>query len=307
VRLHSKMSVARNIKQQLVFLEQDPKGHFAGWLKVGAGASGSVYKCQPLGGACGGRSEVAVKVSSAEERTYIETEVGLQMLCKHPNIVAVISPCFVHRHEIYIPMEVMSASLTDLIKHEPLPEPCIAFVCREMLQGLAAMHGMFRMHRDTKSDNVLVDLQGVVKLADFGFAAEATKEQVKRQTTVGTPYWMAPELIQGRKYDAKVDVWSLGVTLLEMAEKDPPLLDEPALRALLLITINPPPTLKQPTKWSPECVHFLGKCVTKDPSARASAAQLLLHPFVRKACSVGEFGAEASKRIKFNETKKRGY
>jgi p21-activated kinase 1 len=119
---------------------------------------------------------------------------------------------------------------------------------------------------------VLVDREGNVKLADFGFAAEATKEQAKRQTTVGTPYWMAPELIQGRKYDAKVDVWSLGVTLLEMAERNPPLIDEPALRALLLITINPPPALKQPRLWSLECAHFLAKCVTKDPSARASAA-----------------------------------
>lgn len=154
---------------------------------------------------------------------------------------------------------------------------------------------------------MLVDLDGRVKLADFGFAAEATKEQAKRQTTVGTPYWMAPELIQGRKYDAKVDVWSLGVTLIEMAQKDPPLIDEPALRALLLITINPSPTLKQPAAWSPECPHFLAKCVTKDPTKRASAAQLLLHPFMRRACPEAEFSAEVKKRIALNEKKKRGF
>jgi serine/threonine protein kinase len=152
------MSVARNIKQQLVFLDEDPKGHFGGWTKLGAGASGTVFKCTLLkpstsasqSFSCAGLKEVAVKVSSGDERTYIETEVGLQMLCSHPNIVAVLSPCFVHRNEIFIPMEVMACSLTDLIKHAPLSEGCIAFVCREMNKGLAAMHGVFRMHRDIK-------------------------------------------------------------------------------------------------------------------------------------------------------------
>ena len=141
-------------------------------------------------------------------------------------------------------MEIMSACLTDAIKYSPLSEPCVAYVCSQMVAGLACMHSFFRFHRDIKSDNVLVDRNGNVKLADFGFAAEATKEQTKRQTTVGTPYWMAPELIQGRKYDFKVDIWSLGVTLIEMCELDPPLIDEPALRALLLITINPSPKLR---------------------------------------------------------------
>jgi len=106
---------------------------------------------------------------------------------------------------------------------------------------------------------------------DFGFAAEATKEQAKRQTTVGTPYWMAPELIQGKKYDARVDIWSLGVTLIEMAQLDPPLINEPPLRALLLITINPSPTLTVPEAWSPECSHFLSHCVAKEPNKRGSA------------------------------------
>jgi len=109
--MHSIASVARNIQQQLVFEEADPKGHFANWMKLGAGASGTVYKANPVRGAngkvaCGGRPEVAIKVSSMDEREYIETEVGLQILCKHPNIVAVLSPCYLYRNEIYIPMEV---------------------------------------------------------------------------------------------------------------------------------------------------------------------------------------------------------
>jgi len=193
-KMHSNMSVARNIQKQLVFEESDPKGSFGGWTKLGAGASGTVFKCNPIRDSrgrigCGGRSEVAVKVSSGDEREYIETEIGLQILCQHPNIVSVLSPCYIFKNEIYIPMEIMSACLTDMIKYEPMNEEHIAYVMKGMLMGLSAMHSFFRMHRDIKSDNVLVDKNGNVKIADFGFAAETTKEQAKRQTTVGTPYW----------------------------------------------------------------------------------------------------------------------
>jgi serine/threonine protein kinase len=174
--------------------------------------------------------------------------------------------------------------------------------------------------RDVKSDNVLVDSSGAVKLADFGFAAETTKEAAKRQSTVGTPFWMAPELIQGKRYDARVDVWSLGITVVEMCEREPPLLREPALRALLLITINPPPTLKSPRApaaataqlgggraaaataeppWSPACHHFLAKCLTKNPEHRAGAMALTLHPFVspHRAMTRQEFGALVDVRL----------
>ena len=136
--MHSAMSVARNIQQQLVFENADPKGYFGGWGKLGAGASGTVYRCNPVRDpkgkvGCGGRPEVAVKVSSIKEREYIETEIGLQMLCKHPNIVAVLSPCFIHQSDIYIPMEIMAACLTDIIMYaatqrdsERASLPCVA-------------------------------------------------------------------------------------------------------------------------------------------------------------------------------------
>lgn len=308
-KMHSNMSVERNIQKQLVFEEADPKGSFGTWAKLGAGASGTVFKCTPIRDSrgrigCGGRPEVAVKVSSLDEREYIETEIGLQMLCKHPNIVSVLSPCYIFKNEIYIPMEIMSACLTDMIKYEPMSEGHIAYVIKGMLMGLSAMHSFFRMHRDIKSDNVLVDKNGNVKLADFGFAAETTREQAKRQTTVGTPYWMAPELIQGRKYDAKVDVWSLGITLIEMAQLDPPLINEPALRALLLITINEPPVLSIPQAWSNECNHFLKKTVVKNPANRASAQQLMMHPFLNKASTKNEFAQMVVERLAMNEAKK---
>uniref|UniRef100_A0A7S2S7R5 non-specific serine/threonine protein kinase n=1 Tax=Rhizochromulina marina TaxID=1034831 RepID=A0A7S2S7R5_9STRA len=294
-QMHSNMSVARNIKKQLQVVQEDPHKHFINWVKLGAGASGTVFRADPKRL---GQKSCAIKVSSIDELEYIENEVGLQMLCRHPNIVNVSSPIYIHRRDVYIPMELMKASLTDIIKKTPFDERFIAYVVKHMLMGLAAMHSFFRMHRDIKSDNVLLDTEGNVKLADFGFAAEFTREQAKRQTTVGTPYWMAPELIQGRKYDQVVDVWSLGITLLEMAQIDPPLISEPPLRALLLITINEPPVFDTPELWSAECRHFLKKCLMKDPKRRANAAQLLMHPFMSRACTKREMAAELQRRLR---------
>ena len=166
----------------------------------------------------------------------------------------------------------------------------IAYVCRESLMALAFLHRQHRLHRDIKSDNILVNKEGVVKIADFGFAINLTEEQNKRRSVVGTPYWMAPELIRGLEYDAKVDVWSMGITALEMADgyvegvhcvvvvflwttelnlcyffvlccSEPPLIREPPLRALLLITIQGPPQLEQPDRWSSQFRHFLARYV----------------------------------------------
>lgn len=156
------------------------------------------------------------------------------------------------------------------------PEPMIAFVSREILRGLAFVHASHRLHRDIKSDNVLVGFDGAVKIADFGFAAGLTEEQDKRRSVVGTPYWMAPELIRGHAYDAKVDVWSLAITALEMAEGEPPHLHEQPLRALLLITTQPPPELREAGRWSPKFRHFLKSSLALEPAKRASAEQLLM-------------------------------
>jgi p21-activated kinase 1 len=156
------------------------------------------------------------------------------------------------------------------------PEPCIAYVCKQILMGLAFLHRQHRLHRDIKSDNVLVDFNGAVKIADFGFAAGLTEEQDKRKSVVGTPYWMAPELIRGLEYDAKVDVWSLGITAIEMAEGEPPHLHEPPLRALLLITTQGTPAMREPERWSTRFRHFLKCALNVEPAKRASSEQLLM-------------------------------
>jgi serine/threonine protein kinase len=155
--------------------------------------------------------------------------------------------------------------------------------------GLAFMHRNHRLHRDIKSDNILVDFNGYVKIADFGFAIGLNKEEDKRRSVVGTPYWMAPELIRGLAYGDKVDVWSLGITAIEMAEGEPPHINEPPLRALLLITTQGTPQLKNPTKWSPKFQHFLNKCLDVEVETRSSAEKLLLHPFLKIASSREDF------------------
>ena len=198
-------------------------------------------------------------------------------------------------------MEHGGTSLTSLIKGRPLEENYLAFTMKEVLKGLAQMHKLHRMHRDIKSDNILVDNNGRIRLTDFGWAAESTKEQAKRQTTVGTPYWMAPELIQGKRYGFGVDIWSLGITLLECAECEPPLLKEPPLRALLLITIQPSPTFRNPDAWSTECKHFLSKALEKNPDLRPIAEGLTLHPFLQKAASQVEYAKAVCERVdRFN-------
>ena len=148
---------------------------------------------------------------------------------------------------------------------------------------------MHRIHRDIKSDNILLGMDGSVKVADFGYAAQLTQKQQKRNTVVGTPYWMAPELIRGYDYGTKVDVWSLGVMMIEMAEREPPYMDLPPLRALFLITTKEFPGLKEPEKWSSDFADFVGKCLKKEIKDRPEAADLLNHPFLKKSCAPEDF------------------
>ena len=142
-----------------------------------------------------------------------------------------------------------------------------------------------------------MNYDGEVKLADFGFAVTLTTEEFSRTSVVGTPYWMAPELIRGHPYDTKVDIWSLGITCIEMAQGEPPLLHEQPLHALLMITTNDAPTFKNPAKWSKAMVRFLSRCCELKPERRATAEQLLRHPFIEAACSPQDFAAFVTLRL----------
>jgi len=168
--------------------------------------------------------------------------------------------------------------------NETLGEDEICLIMRDCLLGVKFIHDMKRIHRDIKSGNVLLASDGKAKLADFGVTAE-WKDYTKHHSLTGSPYWLAPEVIE-ENYNHKCDIWSLGITAIEMAEGEPPLHDQHLYRLIHLIRINPPPTLTEKDKWSPEFNDFVYQCLTRDPEQRPSAMQLLLHPFIHKSHSI---------------------
>jgi len=186
-----------------------------------------------------------------------------------------------------------------------MSETQIAYVVGEILKALSFMHTCHRIHRDIKTDNVLIGEDGSVKLADFGFAIQLTQEENKRKTLIGTPYWMAPEIIQKQAYGIEVDIWSVGILILELTEGEPPYMKFPQAKALFLISTQTPPTFKKPKKWTAEFKNFLGSCLQKDPSKRSTSVQLLKHAFTLTAVKQEEF-ALVLKKILNGEGEKVG-
>lgn len=191
--------------------------------------------------------------------------------------------------ELWICMEYCGAgSVSDILKlrKEPLNETQIAAILNDILKGLEYLHVRRRIHRDVKSGNILLTDYGDSKLADFGVSGQLTDTIAKRNTMTGTPFWMAPEVISSDKvngYNCLADVWSLGITIVEMAELKPPLSDVHPMRAIMMIPTNPPPTFSNPQLFSQNFVDFLSHCLQKNPADRYSATKLLQHKFVEKA------------------------
>jgi hypothetical protein len=285
-------------KKKLVdFLSpEDPTKVFGKLTKLDEGSSGTVYKGINLKN----NQKVAIKIIQIKADTKLDTlenEIAMMESCKHENIIEYVG-AYSHNQDLWIVMEFMSGGkLTDLLLNTHFSEPEIAAVCKYCLLALKYLHDNQRIHRDIKSDNVLLGADGAVKLADFGFCAELSSTAEKRRSVVGTPYWMAPEVIRGVDYDTKVDIWSLGIMALEMADGEPPLLDLPPLRALFIIATQPPPTLREPEKWSSTFKDFLAAALAKSPQKRASADELLEHPFIQKACDT-KFIVELLKKYK---------
>lgn len=213
----------------------------------------------------------------------------MTVLSQNPNVVNYYES-YKYNSCLWIVVELMKGNLTDLImdKAGAIPENLMAYISREIIEGLRLLHSQFRIHRDIKSDNILLSLDGSVKLGDFGYAAQLTAEQDKRTTVVGTPSWMAPELVVGAKYDCKIDVWSLGIVLLEMAEGEPPNLRENPMKALYLTANGPPPSLTDKNKWSVEFNRFVTRCLIKDPDTRPNCEELLADPFIALTPSTGK-------------------
>lgn len=237
---------------------------------------------------------VAIKqmdLAAQPRKELIITEIYVMRDAKHENIVNFLDSYLLNRNtELWVVMEFMEGgSLTDVIDSSmKMSEPNIACIAQQSLRGLQHLHAQNIIHRDIKSDNVLLDLHGHVKITDFGFCAKLTEDRGKRATMVGTPYWMAPEVVKQKEYGHKIDVWSLGIMVIEMIELQPPYLEEEPLRALYLIVSQGTPTLKNPQKLTGALKDFLAVLLSVDVAARANSTEALAHPFLRCACPMSD-------------------
>ncbi|XP_068958468.1 serine/threonine-protein kinase 10 isoform X2 [Petaurus breviceps papuanus] len=248
-----------------------------------------------------------IETKSEEELEDYIVEIEILATCDHPYIVKLLG-AFYHDGKLWIMIEFCPGGAVDAIMLEldrGLTEPQIQVICRQMLEALTYLHSKKIIHRDLKAGNVLMTLDGDIKLADFGVSAKNLKTLQKRDSFIGTPYWMAPEVVmcetmKDTPYDYKADIWSLGITLIEMAQIEPPHHELNPMRVLLKIAKSDPPTLLTPSKWSLDFRDFLKTALDKNPETRPSAAQLLEHPFVSKTTSnraLRELVAEAKAEV----------
>jgi tRNA A-37 threonylcarbamoyl transferase component Bud32 len=282
----------------------DPEEVVEKLKKIGQGASGSVYVGRPKSGDMMKHRRVAIKqmdLSSQPRKELIVNEIMVMKESHHPNIVNFLESYLRGSSDLWVVMEYMEGgALTDIIENNTLTEEQISTICFETCKGLQHLHHKNIIHRDIKSDNMLLDNQGHVKITDFGFCAKLTAQKSKRATMVGTPYWMAPEVVKQKEYGAKVDVWSLGIMAIEMIESEPPYLNEEPLRALYLIATNGTPKLKRPERLSKEIKAFLSVCLCVDVNYRASTDELVNHEFLKKGCPLQSLSVLLNYKTKSN-------
>ncbi|XP_028905800.1 serine/threonine-protein kinase 10 isoform X1 [Ornithorhynchus anatinus] len=274
--------------------------------ELGDGAFGKVYKAKNRETGDLAAAKVIETKSEEELEDYI-VEIEILASCDHRYIVKLLG-AFYYDGKLWIMIEFCPGGAVDAIMLEldrGLTEPQIQVVCRQMLEALGYLHSKKIIHRDLKAGNVLLTSDGDVKLADFGVSAKNLKTLQKRDSFIGTPYWMAPEVVmcetmKDTPYDYKADIWSLGITLIEMAQIEPPHHELNPMRVLLKIAKSEPPGLSSPSKWSVEFRDFLKVALDKNPETRPTATQLLEHPFVSTVTSnraVRELVAEAKAEV----------
>ncbi|KAA6377715.1 MAG: putative Serine/threonine-protein kinase 3 [Streblomastix strix] len=255
--------------------------------EIGKGTYGKVYKAickedkKP-------RALKEIKIQSLDELHSIANEISIMQKCKHKNIVRYYETLRYGENCIVIAMEICEGgSLMSLFdkSHIGLDEEQLSFAVKEVLKGLSFLHKKKVIHRDIKAGNILITANGDIKLADFGVSASLKMTVDNRKTAIGSPYWMAPEVIQQEEYSFQADIWSLGITAIELATGRPPLADIHAFRAIFMIPTRPSPKLgeiagKHP---SPELEDFLASCFVKNPAKRASCDELLrVAPFLKE-------------------------
>ncbi|XP_077945775.1 traf2 and NCK-interacting protein kinase isoform X13 [Gasterosteus aculeatus] len=287
-------SPARSLDEIDLSALRDPAGIFELVELVGNGTYGQVYKGRHV--KTGQLAAIKVMDVTGDEEEEIKAEINMLKKYSHHRNIATYYGAFIKKNppgiddQLWLVMEFCGAgSVTDLIKNtkgNSLKEEWTAYICREILRGLTHLHQHKVIHRDIKGQNVLLTENAEVKLVDFGVSAQLDRTVGRRNTFIGTPYWMAPEVIACDEnpeatYDFKSDLWSLGITAIEMAEGAPPLCDMHPMRALFLIPRNPAPRLKS-KKWSKKFQSFIESCLVKSHSQRPSTEQLLKHPFIRE-------------------------
>ncbi|KAI7808281.1 putative myosin-IIIb, partial [Triplophysa rosa] len=293
-------------KSSMIGLESlaDPSADWDIMETIGKGTYGKVYKV--INKKDG--SQAAVKVldpinnpsrSNRDVDEEIEAEYNiLRSLSNHPNVVKFLGMFYkadeLSGGQLWLVLELCNGgSVTDLIKGllmrgKRLEESIISYILYGALLGLQHLHNNRIIHRDVKGNNILLSTDGGVKLVDFGVSAQLTSARLRRNTSVGTPFWMAPEVIACEQqydysYDARCDVWSLGITAIELADGDPPLAEMHPVKALFKIPRNPSPTLRHPDQWCRSFSHFIAQCLKKDFETRSSVTHLLEHPFIKQA------------------------
>lgn len=283
------VQLRNNPRRQLKKLSEDsltkqPEEVFDVLEKLGEGSYGSVFKAhyKETG------EIVAIKQVPVEsDLQEIIKEISIMQQCNSPHVVRYYGSYF-KNSDLWIVMEYCGAgSVSDIIRqrNKTLAEDEIAAILQSTLKGLEYLHFMRKIHRDIKAGNILLNSEGQAKLADFGVAGQLTDTMAKRNTVIGTPFWMAPEVIQEIGYNCVADIWSLGITAIEMAEGKPPYADIHPMRAIFMIPTNPPPTFRNSDQWSEPFRDFVSQCLVKNPENRATATQLLQHPFIKSAKS----------------------
>ncbi|XP_008829966.1 myosin-IIIa [Nannospalax galili] len=261
---------------------------------IGKGTYGKVFKV--LNKKNGQKAAVKILDPIHDIDEEIEAEYSiLKTLSDHPNVVKFYGIYFkkdkISGDKLWLVLELCNGgSVTDLVKGflkrgERMSEPIIAYILHEALMGLQHLHNNKTIHRDVKGNNILLTTEGGVKLVDFGVSAQLSSTRHRLNTSVGTPFWMAPEVIACEQqldttYDARCDTWSLGITAIELGDGDPPLAELHPMRALFKIPRNPSPKLRQPELWSAEFNDFISKCLTKDYEKRPTVSDLLQHKFI---------------------------